>query len=84
MDQPVLPPLAGLDDLPGRLDDLRHRPEEAACFSYRSEAFAEDLDAAASPRVAAPRGRFARVLAAAPFGGLFVGAALALLSQVGG
>ena len=86
MYHPVLLQPEVLKELPALLDDLRPRvAETASSFSYRSEAFAEDLLlAGAEPESGGPLQRrgFGGLRVAAPLGLALVGAVLALFSHL--
>jgi len=72
-----------LKDLPALLDDLRPRvAETASSFSYRSEAFAEDLAGAEPEPPTARRRVLGGMLYAAPLGLALVGAVLALFGHL--
>lgn len=65
------------------IDDRAKRVDEPAAFSYRSEAFAEDLIVHRGPeRAATRRLPLAGLLLAAPLGMALVGAVLALFEHV--
>jgi hypothetical protein len=79
---PILLQREVLQEMPALLDDLRSRTDDAGRFSYRSEAFAEDLtddnDEGARP---APWRSLATWLFAAPLSSALAGALVAVLHQ---
>jgi hypothetical protein len=77
---PILLQREVLQEMPALLDDLRPRVDEAAHFSYRSEAFAEDLaDEDVEPAWLARSSSL--WLFAAPLSTAVAGALVALLQQ---
>jgi len=66
-----------LCELPALLEDRRPRVVEVASFSYRSEAFAEDLGADAPSPVVRPGRTVAALLCAAPIAAALAGGLLA-------
>ena len=80
MYHPILLQREVLQEMPALLDDLRPRTDDVGRFSYRSEAFAEDLadDDAEGP---GPLRSLALWLFAAPLTSALAGALVVVLRQ---